>query len=114
MGYDVVIRNGFVVDGSGLDAYRADVGVVGDRIATIGRIRSKGVVDIDADGRSVTPGFIDVHTHLDAQVFWDSWGTNSCWHGVTTAVMGNCGFTIAPSSFDQRHLVLRSLERAED
>jgi len=114
MAYDVVIRNGFVADGSGLGAFRADVGVVGDRIAAIGRIAERGAVDIDAEGRMVTPGFIDVHTHFDAQVFWDAPGTNSCWHGVTTAVMGNCGFTLAPASADEAPLVVRNLERAED
>ena len=114
MSYDVVIRNGFVVDGSGLGAYRADVGVIGDRIAAIGRIPGKGTVDIDADGLVITPGFIDVHTHFDAQIFWDAPGTNSCWHGVTTAVMGNCGFTLAPASADEAMLVVRNLERAED
>lgn len=114
MSHDVVIRNGHVVDGSGLASYRADVGLVGDRIATIGRISSKGAVDIDAEGLVVTPGFIDVHTHFDAQIFWDHPGTNSCWHGVTTAVMGNCGFTLAPASVEERMLVIRNLERAED
>lgn len=114
MAYDVVIRNGSVVDGSGLGAFRADVGVRGDRIAHVGRIASKGAVDIDADGLMVTPGFIDVHTHFDAQIFWDAPGTNSCWHGVTTAVMGNCGFTLAPASSDEAMLVVRNLERAED
>ncbi len=114
MAYDVVIRNGSVVDGSGLGAYRADVGIVDDRIAHVGRISERGTVDVDADGQVVTPGFIDVHTHLDAQVFWDQPGTNSCWHGVTTAVMGNCGFTLAPASEDEAMLVVRNLERAED
>jgi N-acyl-D-amino-acid deacylase len=114
MSYDVVIRNGVVVDGSGLGSYRADVGIVGDLITTIGRISSRGALDIDAEGCAVTPGFIDIHTHLDAQVFWDHPGTNSCWHGVTTAVMGNCGFTLAPASKEERMLVVRNLERAED
>jgi len=114
MSYDLVIRNGRVVDGSGLDSFRADVGIVGDRIATIGPIRGRGRQEIDAEGLSVTPGFIDGHTHLDAQIFWDPIGTNSCWHGVTTVVMGNCGFTLAPSAEKDAALVVRNLERAED
>lgn len=114
MSYDLVVRNGMVVDGSGLGSYRADVGVVDGRIATIGRIREQGSVDIDAEGHAVTPGFIDGHTHMDAQVFWDPLGANSCWHGVTTVVMGNCGFTLAPAASEDRLLVIRSLERAED
>ena len=114
MSYDLVVRGGTVVDGSGLGSYRADVGVVGDRIAAIGRICDRGAKEVDAHGLAVTPGFIDCHTHLDAQFFWDPLGTNSCWHGVTTVVMGNCGFTLAPSSEQQAPLVVRSLERAED
>jgi N-acyl-D-amino-acid deacylase len=112
--YDLVIRNGTVVDGSGLGSFRADVGVVGDRIAFVGRIRERGASEIDAEGHVVTPGFIDGHTHMDAQVFWDASGSNSCWHGVTTAVMGNCGFTLAPVRPHERQLVVRNLERAED
>jgi N-acyl-D-aspartate/D-glutamate deacylase len=112
--YDLVIRNGTVVDGSGLGSYRADVGVVGDRIAFVGPIGEPGDREIDAEGRVVTPGFIDGHTHLDAQVFWDASGSSSCWHGVTTAVMGNCGFTLAPVRAGERALVVRNLERAED
>jgi len=112
--YDLVIRNGMVVDGSGFAAYRADVGVVGDRIAKIGRIPERGAEEIDAEGHVVTPGFIDGHTHLDAQSFWDPLGSCSCWHGVTTAVMGNCGFSIAPMRKGGRELVIRNLERAED
>jgi N-acyl-D-amino-acid deacylase len=114
MQHDVVIRNGTVVDGSGLAAYPADVGIVGDRIATIGRIRDRGAREIDAEGHVVTPGFVDGHTHMDAQVFWDELATNACWHGVTTVVMGHCGFTLAPAPFEQRALVVRNLERAED
>src|SRR3981081_937911 len=98
MAYDVVIRNGTVVDGTGLPGYRADVGIRGGIIAAIGRIHDRGVEEIDADGHAVTPGFIDGHTHMDAQVFWDPLGSCSCWHGVTTAIMGHCGFTLAPAS----------------
>jgi N-acyl-D-amino-acid deacylase len=114
MAYDVVIRDGLVVDGSGFGAYRGDVGITGGRITRIGRIRERGAQELDAEGHAVTPGFIDGHTHLDAQVFWDPQGVNSCWHGVTTAVMGNCGFTLAPVNDDARALVVRNLERAED
>ncbi len=114
MKYDLVIRNGLVIDGSGRDAHRADVGVVGDRIATVGRISGRGEAEIDAEGHVVTPGFIDCHTHLDPQMFWDHEGANSCWHGVTSAVTGNCGFTIAPGTVEQRELLVRNLERAED
>src|SRR6478752_1520707 len=114
MAYDLVIRNGTVVDGSGLGSFRADVGIVGDRIAFVGRILDRANREIDAEGHVITPGFIDGHTHMDAQILWDPLGTCSCWHGVTSVVMGNCGFTLAPARHDQRHLVVRNLERAED
>jgi N-acyl-D-aspartate/D-glutamate deacylase len=112
--YDLVIRNGTVVDGTGLPKYRADVGLIGDRIAAIGRIAERGKEEIDATGKVVTPGFIDGHTHMDAQVFWDPLGSCSCWHGVTTVVMGNCGFTLAPGSADQRDMIISNIARAED
>ncbi len=112
--YDLVIRNGTVVDGTGLPKYRADVGINGNRIAAIGRIAERGKEEIDATGQVVTPGFIDGHTHMDAQVFWDPLGSCSCWHGVTTVVMGNCGFTLAPGSVDQRDMIISNIARAED
>jgi len=112
--YDVVIRNGTVVDGTGMPKYRADVGLSGDRIAAIGRIGERGKEEIDATGQVVSPGFIDGHTHMDAQVFWDPLGSCSCWHGVTTAVMGNCGFTLAPGSAEQSDMILSNIIRAED
>ena len=78
MAYDLVIRNGSVVDGSGGAPVPADVGVVDDRIACVGRIREKGEEEIDAEGHVVTPGFVDGHTHLDAQICWDPLGTSAC------------------------------------
>jgi N-acyl-D-amino-acid deacylase len=114
MVYDLVIKNGVVIDGSGLARYRADVGVRHGRIVTLGRIRERAREVIDADGQVVTPGFVDGHTHMDAQVFWDPLGTSSCYHGITTVVMGNCGFTLAPCAAENKHLVVRNLQRAED
>ncbi len=114
MPYDLVIRNGMVIDGSGLPRYRADVGVRHGRIVTIGRIRERARDVIDADGQVVTPGFVDGHTHMDAQIFWDPLGTSSCWHGITSVVMGNCGFTLAPCAASDKHFVVRNLQRAED
>src|SRR5262245_45856304 len=114
MSYDLVIKNGTVVDGTGLPRYRADVGVRHGRIVTIGRIRERAREVLDAEGQVVAPGFVDGHTHMDAQVFWDPLGTSSCYHGITTAVMGNCGFTLAPCAAADKHLVIRNLQRAED
>jgi len=114
MPYDLLIKNGTVIDGSGLPRYRADVGISNGKIATIGRIRESAKEVIDAEGHVVTPGFVDGHTHMDAQVFWDPLGTSSCYHGITTVVMGNCGFTLAPCAEKDKHLVVRNLQRAED
>jgi len=85
MGYDLVIKNGTLIDGSGLPRFRADVGVRHGRITGIGRIRERADEVLDADGLVVAPGFIDGHTHMDAQIFWDPLGTCSCWHGITSA-----------------------------
>jgi N-acyl-D-aspartate/D-glutamate deacylase len=114
MPHDLVIKNGTIVDGSGLPRYRADVGIRHGRIVTIGRIRERAREVIDADGQVVAPGFVDGHTHMDAQIFWDPLGTSSCWHGITSVVMGNCGFTLAPCAAADKHLVVRNLQRAED
>jgi N-acyl-D-amino-acid deacylase len=114
MEYDLIIRNGTVIDGSGMARYRDDVGIAGGKIAEIGRIRAGAGQTIDAEGHVVAPGIIDGHTHMDAQVFWDALGTSSCWHGVTSVVMGNCGFSLAPCGERDKHLVMRNLERAED
>ena len=114
MQYDLIIKNGTVIDGSGLPRYRADVGIRRGKIATIGKLRETARETIDAEGHIVAPGFIDAHTHMDAQVFWDPLGTCSCWHGITSVVMGNCGFSLAPCAEKDKLLVMRNLERAED
>jgi N-acyl-D-aspartate/D-glutamate deacylase len=112
--FDLVIRGGLIIDGSGAPGYRGDVAVVGDRVVVVGEVEGRGRDEIDADGQVVAPGFVDAHTHMDAQVFWDDLGQSPCWHGVTTVVMGNCGFTLAPSRPGEEGMVVRNLERAED
>jgi len=114
MGLDLLIRNGTIVDGSGAARYRGDVGIDNGRIVEIGRIRSVTGRTIDADGLIVAPGFIDGHTHMDAQVAWDPIGSCSCWHGVTTVVMGNCGFALAPCKPEAREWFARCLTAVED
>ena len=115
MAHDLVIRGGTVIDGTGAPGYRADVGIEDGKIVEIGTISGSGsAANVDADGLVVTPGFVDAHTHMDAQVMWDQLGTSSCWHGVTTVVMGNCGFTLAPVRHGEEDLVVGNLERAED
>jgi len=114
MAYDLVIKNGMIVDGSGGARYRGDLGVKDGKIATIGRISAPADDIVDAEGHVVTPGFVDGHTHMDAQIFWDSLGSCSCYHGVTSVVMGNCGFTLAPCRENEVDYVFRNLERAED
>src|SRR6187401_2217949 len=114
MALDTVIRGGTVVDGSGKARFSADIGVKDGRIVEIGKVTTPAARTLDADGLIVSPGFIDGHTHMDAQVAWDPLGSCSCWHGVTSVVMGNCGFTLAPCAKSDRHLVVRNLERAED
>ncbi len=114
MQYDLLIKNGTVVDGSGLPRFQADVAIAEGKIAAIGKIRENAREIIDAEGHVVSPGFVDGHTHMDAQVFWDPLGTCSCWHGITSVVMGNCGFSLAPCSEEDKLLVMRNLERAED
>ena len=105
MALDLVIRGGTVVDGSGKPRFGADVGIKDGRIVEIGRVSATPTRTIDADGLIVSPGFIDGHTHMDAQVAWDPLGSCSCWHGVTSVVMSNCGFALAPCKPEDRELV---------
>ncbi len=114
MTYDIVIKNGNVIDGTGAKRFKADVGIVGGKIKTIGTINEEAKEIIDATGQIVSPGFVDGHTHMDAQISWDPLGTCSVWHGITTVVMGNCGFTLAPCASKDKHFVVKNLERAED
>ena len=111
--FDVVIRNGLVVDGTGSPGRLADVAVRDGRIVAIGEVPDKGDREIDAEGLVVAPGFVDVHTHFDAQVFWDTTFSPSPLHGVTTVISGNCGFTIAPLEPEHGDYMMRMLARVE-
>ena len=113
MGKTTVIKNGLVVDGTGNPGFLADVLIEGDRVIEIGS-NLQGDIVIDASGRVVAPGFIDIHTHYDAQAFWDPALTPSCYHGVTTVVAGNCGFSIAPTRPQDRALIANTMEKVED
>src|SRR5918995_7304077 len=96
MAYDLLIKNGRVIDGSGLPAFRGDVAVSNGKIVATGKLRDSATRTIDADGLVVTPGFIDNHCHYDAQVTWDPLCTYSCYHGATTVIIGNCSLALAP------------------
>src|SRR5882672_852119 len=111
--FDVLVRGGMLVDGTGSPARRGDVGIRRGRIAALGAVSGPATRVIDADGAVVAPGFVDIHTHYDVQVFWDRMLTISPWHGVTSVVMGNCGFGVAPTRPAHRELVLRTLENVE-
>src|SRR5437879_4002609 len=113
MAADLAIRGGTVVDGSGGVGRRADVAISGGVITEIGP-KLRGKRELDASGCAVAPGFIDIHTHYDAQVFWDPALQPSCFHGVTTVVAGNCGFAIAPTRPEHRDVIARTLENVED
>jgi N-acyl-D-aspartate/D-glutamate deacylase len=111
--YDLLIRNGRVVDGTGRPAFAGDVAVDGDRIAAVGQVRGSAWRTLDAAGRLVTPGFVDAHTHLDAQLFWDPLASPCCWHGVTSVVVGNCGVGFAPVRPGDEERLARTLESVE-
>jgi N-acyl-D-aspartate/D-glutamate deacylase len=111
--FDLLIRGGTLVDGSGAPGIPGDLAIRGGRIAALGEVRGDADRTLDAGGCVVAPGFVDIHTHYDAQVFWDRMLTISPWHGVTSVVMGNCGFGIAPTRPEHRDLILRTLESVE-
>ena len=112
--FDLVIRNGMVIDGTRVPRYRADIGITQGRIAAIGRLPADaGSREVDADGCIVAPGFVDLHTHYDAQLFWDPYCTLSGWHGITSAVIGNCGFGFAPVRPADRERAMLSMTRVE-
>ena len=111
--FDLKIVNGFIVDGSGERGYEGDVGIRDGRIAAVGEAPGSAGEVLDAAGQAVCPGFVDIHTHYDAQVMWDRMLTISPWHGVTTVVMGNCGFSVAPTRPEHRETIVRTLENVE-
>jgi N-acyl-D-aspartate/D-glutamate deacylase len=112
--FDLIVRGGLVVDGTGGEPFEADVAIAGGRIASVGRITGGGADEIDGQGRIVTPGFVDIHTHYDGQVTWENRLVPSSAHGVTTIVMGNCGVGFAPCRPDQHEMLIRLMEGVED
>ncbi|WP_448579618.1 N-acyl-D-amino-acid deacylase family protein [Thermaurantiacus sp.] len=112
--HDLVIRGGTIVDGSGASAFKGDIAIDGGRISLVGQVAGKGREEIDATGLTVTPGFVDIHTHYDGQATWDQEMAPSSWHGVTTVVMGNCGVGFAPAHPDRHHWLIGLMEGVED
>lgn len=111
--YDLKITNGTIVDGTGAPRYVGDLGIVDGKVVALGDAPAEATQTIDATGRVVAPGFVDIHTHYDAQIMWDPLVSCSPWHGVTTIVMGNCGFSVAPTRPEHRDLIMRTLENVE-
>ncbi|MDB5447555.1 MAG: amidohydrolase [Phenylobacterium sp.] len=112
--YDIVIRGGAIYDGTGRESYKGDVGIIGQRIAAIGQIAERGREEVDARGKIVTPGFVDIHTHYDGQATWEQRMQPSSWHGVTTVIGGNCGVGFAPCRPAERDLLVKLMEGIED
>src|SRR6476661_6699227 len=112
--FDLVIRSGTVFDGTGSEPRDADVAISGGRIVEVGKVSGNGAEELDAKGMIVTPGFVDLHTHYDAQVTWSSEITPSSCNGVTTALIGNCGVGFAPCKPDQRGMLVELMEGVED
>lgn len=110
---DLVIRRARICDGSGRDATQGDVSVSDGRIDAVGAVTARGTKELDGEGLVLAPGFVDLHTHYDCQLFWDAQATPSPWHGVTSVVMGNCGFTVAPCRPDDRETLMRLLSFVE-
>ncbi len=113
MDYDIKITGGTIVDGTGNPGYLGDVGIKDGKVVALGQAPGSASKTIDAKGKVVSPGFVDIHTHYDAQVMWDRMMTISPWHGVTTVVVGNCGFGIAPTRPEHRLLIAETLENVE-
>ena len=113
MSYDLKITGGTIVDGTGKAGFAGDVGIKDGKVVALGKADGPATTTIDATGKIVSPGFVDVHTHYDAQILWDRMLTISPWHGVTTTVIGNCGFGVAPTKAIHRKLILQTLEKVE-
>jgi len=113
MRHTLVIRGGTLADGSGGPLREADIAIDGDRITAVGAVPGSGAEEIDARGKLVTPGFVDIHTHYDGQASWDTRMQPSSWHGVTTAVMGNCGVGFAPVKPEHRDRLVELMEGVE-
>ena len=111
--FDLVIRNGRVVDGTRMPSYIGDIAVKDGKVVATGKVVGTGKKELDASGHIVAPGFIDIHTHYDAQVQWDPYCSQSCWHGITTVIMSLCGFGFAPCRPDDRERVMRRMTRVE-
>jgi len=111
--YDLILKGGRIYDGSAMPSYNGDVAVKDGKIVEMGRLRGAAARSLNVDGLAVSPGFIDPHTHLDAQLFWDPLGTSSCYHGVTSVVVGNCGLSLAPAKVEDREAVIKSFVRVE-
>ena len=112
--FDLIIKNGLIYDGKGSEPFKADLAISNEKIVEIGKIEDKGRKVIDAEGKIVTPGFVDIHTHYDGQVTWDPYLRPSTYHGVTTVVMGNCGVGFSPCKPDQRDWLIGLMEGVED
>ncbi len=114
MAHEIVIRGGRIIDGTGAAAFMGDVGIDAGRITALGKVDGRGAREIDAAGHIVTPGFVDLHAHLDAQIGWDPTLTPVSWHGVTSVLIGNCGVTFAPCKPSDRELLAGMMETVED